>query len=63
MIDFLLAGAETLSDNPHEGYFLGKDLRNDRLLIRCPLQFDQGVAEWDLKFYDLTISAPNHPMF
>jgi hypothetical protein len=48
--------------NP-EGYYLGKDNVNDCLVIRCPLHFENGTAEWSLEFYDLTVTAPKTPPF
>jgi hypothetical protein len=38
--------------NP-KGVFLALDKRDDSLIIRCPLQFDQGRADWRVKFFDL----------
>jgi hypothetical protein len=48
--------------NP-KGYFLGKDLDTGALIIRCPLRFEEGWAEWNVKFFDLTFSAPPFPPF
>ena len=48
--------------NP-KGYYLAKDIENDWLVIRCPLRFEEGWAEWNVKFYDLTFSAPPSPPF
>jgi hypothetical protein len=48
--------------NP-KGYYLAKDIDNDWLVIRCPLRFEEGWAEWNVKFYDLTFSAPPTPPF
>jgi hypothetical protein len=48
--------------NPKKVY-LAKDVEHDCLIIRCPLRFEQGWAEWNLKFFDLTATAPPHPVF
>ena len=45
------------------GYFLGKDIDNDCIVIRCPLHFDAGTADWEVKFYDLASDAPYKPPF
>jgi hypothetical protein len=46
-----------------KGYYLAKDIENDWLVIRCPLRFEEGWAEWNVKFFDLTFSAPPSPPF
>jgi hypothetical protein len=38
--------------NP-KGYFIAKDIENDFLVIRCPLVFEEGWAEWNVKFFNL----------
>jgi hypothetical protein len=43
--------------NP-KGYFLAKDVENDCLIIRCPLRFDEGWAEWNVKFFNLALPTP-----
>lgn len=48
--------------NPR-GYSLGKDIDNNCIVIRCPLQFDEGTAEWEVKFYDLAVDASYKPPF
>lgn len=58
-----LYGPPKMGISSPKGYFLGKDIRNDCLIIRCPLQFDEGWAEWKVKFFDLTYSAPSSPPF
>jgi hypothetical protein len=49
---FLYAPPKTAVANP-KGYFLAQDKRDNSLIIRCPLQFEQGWAEWSVKFFDL----------
>ena len=48
--------------NP-KGYYLAKDIENNWLVIRCPLRFVEGWAEWNVKFFDLTFAAPPTPPF
>jgi hypothetical protein len=48
--------------NP-KGFYLAKDVENGWLIIRCPLRFEEGWAEWNVKFFDLTFSAPPFPPF
>jgi hypothetical protein len=48
--------------NP-KGFYLAKDFENGWLIIRCPLRFDEGSAEWNVKFFDLALSAPPSPPF
>jgi hypothetical protein len=38
--------------NP-KGYFVAKDMETDCLIIRCPLRFEGGWAEWNVKFFNL----------
>ncbi len=38
--------------NP-KGYFVAKDMEADCLIIRCPLGFKEGWAEWSVKFSNL----------
>ena len=35
------------------GHFLAKDGRDNSLIIRCPLQFQGGSADWSIRFFDL----------
>jgi hypothetical protein len=37
--------------NP-KGYFVAKDMESDCLIIRCPLRFEEGWAEWNVKFFN-----------
>jgi alpha-galactosidase len=38
--------------NP-KGYYLGHDARDNSLIIRCHLEFEEGWASWNIKFFDL----------
>jgi hypothetical protein len=49
---FLYAPPKMGVANP-KGYFLAQDKRENSLIIRCPLQFEKGWAEWNVKFFDL----------
>ena len=33
-------------------YYLAEDIENDWLVIRYPLRFDEGWAEWNVKFFN-----------
>jgi hypothetical protein len=48
--------------NP-KGHFISKDVDNGWLVIRCRLRFEEGWAEWSLKFFDLELSRPPSPPF
>lgn len=48
--------------NPR-GLFLGRDFDHDCLVIRCPLRFEKGWAEWNVKFSRLKVSVPSRPLF
>jgi len=49
---FLYAPPKMAVANP-KGFFLAQDTRDNSLIIRCPLQFEQGWAEWNVTFFDL----------
>jgi hypothetical protein len=48
---FLYAPPRVGVANP-KGYFLAMDKRDGSLIIRCPLHFDEGWAEWNVKFFN-----------
>jgi hypothetical protein len=48
--------------NPN-GYSLARDFDNDCLIVRCPMRFEKGWAEWSVKFFELKVSVPSHPLF
>lgn len=52
---FLYAPPKMGVANP-KGHFIAKDLKSDCLIIRCPLQFEEGWAEWNVKFFNLAAS-------
>lgn len=48
--------------NP-KGMFVGKDVDSKDLIIRIPLTFDEGIAEWSVKFHNLAQQAPRKMSF
>lgn len=45
------------------GIFIGKDLGTGTMILRIPLIFDNGVADWQVKFQSLTDQAPKTTSF
>jgi len=49
---YIYAPPKLVVANP-KGYYLGHDARDNSLIIRCHLDFEEGSAEWNLKFVNL----------
>lgn len=49
---YIYAPAKMAVANP-KGYYLGHDARDNSLVIRCHLNFEDGSATWNIKFADI----------
>ena len=48
--------------NP-KGFALARDFDHNCLIVRCPMRFEKGSAEWNAQFFKLKTAVPSHPLF